>query len=157
VTSVVELRLSNSGTAAFDHDNISPNPSERPVGHPPEPLSSTDDAKPGLFVESQTGVVLGEYAGLDGPYAGGLGGIDQRTEQLESDALSPHLRSDVDRVFDDAGVRAPVGHGGGGDPTEHVPVLDCHVPVIWQPAGVEMSPVRRFGFEGGVTRRDASA
>jgi hypothetical protein len=76
-------------------------------------------------------------------------------KQLESDALSPHLRSDVDRVLDDPGVRAPVGHGGGDDPTEHVPVLDCHVPVIWQATGVETSPVRRFGFEGGVTRRDA--
>ena len=65
------------------------------------------------------------------------------------------LRSDVDRVLDDAGVRAPVGYGGGGDPTEHMSVLNCHVPVIRQPAGVEMSPVRRSGFEGGVTRRDA--
>jgi len=64
------------GTAAFDHDNVSPYACEWSVGHSPQPLPGTDDAEPSLFMESKAGAVLWEYAGLDGPNAGSLSGID---------------------------------------------------------------------------------
>ena len=67
---------SHFGTAAFDHDNVSPYACERSVGHSPQSLPDTDHAEPSLFMESKAGAVLWEYAGLDGPNAGSLSGMD---------------------------------------------------------------------------------
>ena len=83
-------RSADSGGRAtsFDHDHVSPFSGAGPVGHAAEPAAGANDLEAGGLVQSETGRVLGEDAGLDGPDSCGLGGVDDSVEKEASDAMA---------------------------------------------------------------------
>jgi K(+)-stimulated pyrophosphate-energized sodium pump len=52
-------------------------------------FACADGTEPAGSVERQAGRVLGEHARLQRPYAGGLAGLDERTEQQAADSPTP--------------------------------------------------------------------
>jgi hypothetical protein len=118
------------GAAAFDHDDVSPDASERPVGHPPSALAGADDAESGPFMEPKAGVVLGEDRGLDGQNASSLGGFDQGSSSIRPMPVPRARSATYTEMLGDAEVSASVGHRGGDHLAEHPSALDRDVALI---------------------------
>ncbi len=107
-------------------------------------------------VQGEACGVLGEDTGLHRPDPGGLGGGQQGAQQRESHTEAPCPGVDVDGVLDHSGVRAAVGHGHDGGPTEYTIVpVEGDQAVLAQPGRVESLPVWGGGLEGGVALVDA--
>ena len=66
---------------------------------PTEPFPEPDDAEARPRVQGQAGRVLGMDARLDGPDAGGLGGLDERGQQSSPYAAAGGVGVDVDGVL----------------------------------------------------------
>jgi hypothetical protein len=69
-----------------------------------DPVSSAENAKPGLLVGSEGGDVIGEDARLKRPDAGSLALGNQLGHEGLPDALSTKCFSDIDDDLADAGV-----------------------------------------------------
>jgi hypothetical protein len=103
-TSRREKESDDVGAAAFDEDGVAPPVRLRQVSA--DLFAYAYGAEPGRAVQRETGRVLREDRGLDGPDPGRLGRSDQGIEQGSADAEALRVGMDVDGVFDDAGVRA---------------------------------------------------
>lgn len=90
--------------APLDEDRVAPLSSPGAVGHESDAFPVSHAAEAGAVVEGEAGGVLGEDAGLHGPDAGAVGGLEEGVEECGADAVPASLVRDIDRVLDSAAV-----------------------------------------------------
>ena len=119
-----------------------------------KPLATADYSESNALMETEAGLVLGEYAGLYGPDTAGLRRLDQVLHQRIAHTLPTCLLGHVDAVLNDTFIDAPARDGAGGHPATHFSFGHGDKSVRREVRRIPALPGRDIGLERGVGRAD---